>query len=271
MKVLAIVISYFPNKEDLTRNIEAFKEYVDKILIWENTPEDMAAAYRFVHDAKVFYCGSGENVGIPKALNYAWHLANEQHFDYILTMDKDSRWEGFGDFLKEAIRVESMEECVCGPYTTNARDAGLLAESETIITSGALVPVSVLNMVGGWPETFKIDCVDFDFCCKCKVYGVKSYMLNRGTLHQTFGKTILARSIRTGRYREIAGYSPQRLYYIVRNSVILKKMYSAFPLGKHLKMWLCCHASQIILHEDKKISKFTSMLRGALAGILART
>lgn len=41
-RILVILVTYKPEEEILKRNIEAFIDYVDKILIWENTPLEEA-------------------------------------------------------------------------------------------------------------------------------------------------------------------------------------------------------------------------------------
>ena len=37
-RILAIVVTYYPERDLLVRNVEAFIDHVDKVLIWENTP-----------------------------------------------------------------------------------------------------------------------------------------------------------------------------------------------------------------------------------------
>ena len=89
MKILAIVVTYYPEKNLLKKNINAFIEYVDKVLIWENTPESEKLSFRFIHDEKIEYCGDGIN-SISHALNYGWKYAKRNGYDYLLTMDQDS-------------------------------------------------------------------------------------------------------------------------------------------------------------------------------------
>ena len=45
MRILAIVVTYYPEKELLKKNISAFIDHVDKVLIWENTPEQEKLNY----------------------------------------------------------------------------------------------------------------------------------------------------------------------------------------------------------------------------------
>ena len=52
-KILAIVVTYYPEKELLERNVQAFINRVDKVLIWENTPSPDKMSYRFISHEKV--------------------------------------------------------------------------------------------------------------------------------------------------------------------------------------------------------------------------
>ena len=101
-KILAIVVTYYPERDLLEKNISAYIEYVDKVLIWENTPEEYKLQYRFVEHKKVEYCGDGIN-SISHALNHAWKYAIENGYDYLLTMDQDSLWADFSSFLNNTI------------------------------------------------------------------------------------------------------------------------------------------------------------------------
>ena len=39
IKILAILISYYPDLEQTRGNILQFIDYIDTLIIWENTPE----------------------------------------------------------------------------------------------------------------------------------------------------------------------------------------------------------------------------------------
>ena len=93
-KILAIVVTYYPERELLEKSISAFIEDVDSVLIWENTPAKDKLSYRFIRHEKVEYCGDGTN-SISHALNFAWQKARMSGYDYVLTMDQDSVWDDF--------------------------------------------------------------------------------------------------------------------------------------------------------------------------------
>ena len=108
-KILAIVVTYYPEKELLERNVQAFIDHVDKVLIWENTPSPDKLDYRFIEHEKVVYYGDGIN-SISRALNYAWEYANENGFDYLLTMDQDSYFENFDYYVSKTVLSSEAPE-----------------------------------------------------------------------------------------------------------------------------------------------------------------
>ena len=114
-RILAVVITYFPEEEQLCRNISSFIDDVDGILIWENTPADQAPKYRFVQNPKIIYMGEGNNVGIAKAFNLALSYATDKGYEYMMTMDQDSSWGNFSWYKSAIVDNFSMPNALFGP------------------------------------------------------------------------------------------------------------------------------------------------------------
>ena len=72
-KVLAVIVTYKPDKELLTKNINALQGRVEGILIWENSPEIDIRSW--LNSTGIIYQGVGRNVGISRALNFAYRYA----------------------------------------------------------------------------------------------------------------------------------------------------------------------------------------------------
>ena len=62
MKILAVIVAFRPEVEALERNLRSFADYVDKVLLWQNS------LVVFTHP-KVETVGDGTNRGIAPALN----------------------------------------------------------------------------------------------------------------------------------------------------------------------------------------------------------
>ena len=91
-RILAVVIAYYPDMELLSENMNAFVDHVEKVLVWDNTPDGdkELANQELPGKEKTERVGEGENKGISYVLNWAWHYAVEHGYDYLLTMDQDS-------------------------------------------------------------------------------------------------------------------------------------------------------------------------------------
>lgn len=268
MKILSVVVTYFPNRKLLINNINAFIDSVDKVLIWENTPENEKIHYRFVECEKIEYCGDGIN-SISHALNFAWIYAKKNGYNYILTMDQDSLWEDFCLYLNKTIFNKSMPLGIWGPNTFQQNfDKYIgLCQVDAIITSGMLLDVEIVDKIGGWNELFSIDCVDYEFCLKAKDVGVNVYLLGDCHLIQRYGTPKKVKMF--GHEAQLRNDSPARLYSIYRSLVVLMRM---FPSNLFLKRdfwdnWMGL-IKWILVFEDNRVKKVYAIFRGILSGIM---
>ena len=263
-RILSIVVTYYPDNELLRRNIGAFINDVDKILIWENTPVAKKYQYRSIKDEKIEYCGNGIN-SISCALNYAWRYAREFGYNYLLTMDQDSQWENFHDYINQTINNPSVFGGIWGPEAYGNKPKEII-ESERIITSGMLLSVELINRIGGWNETFSVDCVDDDFCLRAKIKGIKTYILGMCRLRQQYGTP--RRVSFLGRHAMINYDSPKRLYSIYKSHVILIRLY---PGNKNLKSEFRSHWISLIkwtvVFGNKPVNNLIAIIRGIFVGL----
>ena len=98
MKIAAIVVVYHAEKRILFQNIEAFASSVDTIIIWRNSPDDLAYLEKW--RSKMVFMGDGTNRYMAKPLNEAIDYCISKGYDYLLTMDQDSCWEDFNRFIE---------------------------------------------------------------------------------------------------------------------------------------------------------------------------
>ena len=268
--ILAIIVTYFPEKELLERNFNAFIDSVDKVLIWENTPSEKREDYRFIHHEKAEYCGDGIN-SISHALNYAWRYAQAGKYDYLLTMDQDSCFENFPYYLEQTIHNANAPE---GIYTPPIKEKPIeftkdLVEIERPITSGMLIPVNLINKIGGWDEEFKIDSVDDEFCLHAHLLGIKIFAVKDIVMQHRLGNPETRNFL--GHTITLRNYPPSRLYGFFRNNFILAKKYPQYPyVRKDLKDNLKNQLIWITLLEDNKTRKIASIIRGCIAGLSKR-
>ena len=236
------------------------------MLIWENSQESEKLQYRFIQNEKVEYCGDGVN-SISRALNYAWKYASENGYDYLLTMDQDSVWDDFHGFLNETVYNPSAPKGIWGP---NAYYNYFIevAACDYIITSGMLLPIEMVNYIGGWDENFEIDGLDDEFCLRAKQKGVQAYYWGACRLNQRYGNPERAKLFGKALNVELRNYSPSRLYSIYKNHIILIRK---FPNERSLKydfkhVWLP-NIFLIAMFEKHRIKKLFSICKGIIDGI----
>ncbi len=267
--ILAVVVTYFPEEELLKKNIGAFIDNVDKVLIWENTPHERRMDYRFIRHEKVEYHGDDIN-SISHALNYAWQYAQENGYDHLLTMDQDSCFENFHDYLRHTIYNANAPE---GIYTPPIKEMNIEANEEFVeiqrpITSGMLLPVCLINKIGGWDEEFKIDAVDDEFCLHAHALGIKIFLVKDIVMDHRLGNPEKRKLL--GHKVILKNYPPSRLYGIYKNNILLIRKFPQFSyIRDDFKGWLR-YIVWILLYEDNKARKFISILRGCFSGLTKR-
>lgn len=265
--VLVVVVTYYPEQNLLKSNINAYLPYVDKIIIWENTPSKDARNYRYFQNDKIEYQTTGENIGISVALNRVLRYAKENEYEYILTMDQDSRFEDFGTYIEKVFLKFSTEDCIVGPVT-NADQLfdDFIPISGYIINSGLIAKVDTLLSIGGYCEDFKVDAIDLELCLRAHANNVPVYRYMGSHLIQQFGSpsevTILGRKIVT------CGYSPFRLKGIFRNHIITYRKYnhSQYVLSL-IKVYYRHLIPGIICIDKHKFKKLWSIVKGTFEGI----
>ena len=274
MKILAIVVTYYPEKDLLISNINAFLDDVDRVLVWENTPCEEKCKYRFIEHEKVNYCGDGNN-SISRALNYAWRYAKENDYNYILTMDQDSILYNFKAMKNYAIN-HLYEKIIIGPYleTYNtvlhpsiSNKSSCAVKVESLITSGTLIYVEVLDVVNGYDDNLVIDGIDTDLCLRSNLHSIYSYQIPNCSLIQRFGEPKIGHFM--GKRHLYSSYSPVRLMGILRSHIYLMRKYKSmsFEMRKYIiQHYIINKLFEIILFEDHKVAKVSAMLNGIYQG-----
>lgn len=268
-KILAVIVTYHPERELLQSNVYSLLDGVDKIVIWENSPNEGIRSW--LNSDKIVYLSEGKNVGISKALNVAWKYAINEDFTHLLTMDQDSCFGNFIEFRNTCFQYDKEDKCVFGPLVTPLKD--IRPENEIfevpinnyLITSGMLIPISVLDKVGGYNENFMVDVVDLDFNLRVFRHGFKILKNHNGVLVQHFG-TPSAKKL-FGKTYVCSNYSPFRLYGIFRNHTILYRETKDSFVKKQIKIYFNHYIPRIILWENSKYKKIKAIIKGLFDGI----
>ncbi len=272
MKVIAIVTCYNPTPDLLVKSVASYADHVDKLLIWRNSILPKELELELSGRYKAEFRGDGTNAGIPAALNVAWKEAVTENYDCLLTMDQDSIWHEFEAYLSQA-STNGLSTCFYSPTfkmmgETPHPQSTILTPLDITITSGMLIPISVLNLVGGWDECFKIDAVDVEFCLHARSLGIQCWRCGAGWLEHRLGDRHQATFF--GIHFYTYNYSAERLYSTYRNHIIAFRRYKGAISKKARNTFvrICIYRQpvRILLGEKDKWAKLTAILRGIRDG-----
>lgn len=253
-KIVAVVITYNPDIASFKTLLEILAPQVAKIYIVDNSPNFNDSTFfslssSNINHEHITFLRLGENFGIATALNIGIEIAISEEMEFILLSDQDSQPEknmvrnlfsAYSALAKEGLRVGAVGPTVTDLYTSltypfQAQIPGHFfyghrapnpydphVEALTLITSGTLIPVSVLREVGGMREDFFIDQVDIEWCHRARAKGYRLFGTNWAKLYQRMGEERLL--VWYLRWRFESAYKPLRIYYRLRNFVALWKL-----------------------------------------------
>lgn len=269
--ILGVVITYNPNLDLLKKNIASFIGSVNAVIIIDNGSKTIEALFQLESD-KIKVLSNKSNLGIADGLNQALLYAQENHFDFILTMDQDSFFEsttvpdlllGFKNHTT-AIVCPSLKDMNSHHVVTVSEE---YAEIFTTITSGSLCDVAILKSVGGFDSKMFIDYVDFELCLRLQKKGFKIIRSRNSVLCHHLGESKIERFL--GIPIICTHHSPLRRFYYARNKIyIYKKYFFTFPLFVIRDVLSFGKTILIILFFEKlKTEKMKMIVKGMWHGL----
>ena len=262
MRIAACVIIYHPDIELLHRNIAAFIDDVERVIIYRNSTEELNLNEEW--KCKTVFLGDGENHYMAQALNECFIYCRRQGYDYLLTMDQDSVWEDFHSFTETVSRHLSSDVVIYAPNINHqlSEDHDVVT-IESAITSGSLHNVQVVQQLGGFREDYKIYWVDGEFCHRARLAGYRILALPAYNMQQQFGHE---RRMAFGWL--CADYTPTSYYYLFRNMLWMRREYSNHPSMKCICYTSIIYIRSILFGEDHKWNKLKAVARGFRDGML---
>lgn len=277
-KVVAIIISYNPDN-NLLDSVNLLKNQVEKIIIVDNgSKKEKVKNINLIRDIdkeKIEVIFNEENLGIATALNIGVKEGLKQGYNWILTMDQDSKcsdnmvkkmfevYNGidekerrdilsiFPNFVDE--RIQSIEEnSDMSPYEYVDAD----------ITSGNLLKAEVFDKVGFFDDSLFIDLVDTDFCMKLNEKNIKMIKVRDAILYHSLGESQSVKSV-FGKFNT-SNHSALRRYYMTRNRFYTWEKYkdlNSFTLNRDKKLFKK-EFVKIILGEKDKMNKIKMVFKG---------
>ncbi len=267
-KIAAVVVMY--NYDDrIINNIESYINQVDNIFVYDNSEaqnEDLAKKVNALPRISYYY--NNDNLGIGKVLNMGAQKAVGEGFEYILTMDQDSRATPgmVRKLLVETQKKDLSPIGIISPFHTNLRDHAPKNKSTqevmSVMTSGNLLNLQAFQEAGPFKEDFFMDYIDHEYCLRLNSKGFKVLRVNRAILKHQLGEGTSRRFF----FKRLltTNHSALRQYYITRNRLFVAKEYRK-KFRSHCYQDLRSFffsILKIIFFEKYKAKKLSMILRG---------
>ena len=287
-RVCAVVVTFRPDLETASKVFDAVRPQVDELLVFDNASGSgfdalfEAEAARGSHVLR-----SPDNIGIGAAINRAAGWAIGSGCTHLLMLDQDSVLEsGAVQVLFDAL--ERLGAAAVGPQFRDARSGqlapfvkigfpfneklqggpGQVVEADFLITSGTLVNLQDFIASGGLDEGIFIDNVDLEWSFRMRHRGGRLYGVCDARMRHAIGDRLAWRGLkRSG----VILHSPLRLYYIMRNRVLL------YRRAETPAIWIAQDVPRLLLRfvgtglfVSPRLRYLREMVRGLADGIRGR-
>ncbi len=241
--VCAVLVTHHPDLAVLAEQIDALAPQVGHVVLVDNASPDPHLRELCAGHAGMSLLALGENLGLATALNAGIARAREiDGVSQVLLMDQDSvpapdmvpalqaALAGVASRGKVAAvgpRFRDMREAVDAPFVRirfpfNRKlrcDGSCEAiRCDFLISSGCLIPLAVIDALGGMEDALFIDNVDLEWCFRATSAGHALYGVCTAHMRHRLGA---GRQRVPGFRRGIVVHAPRRLFYMMRNRVLL--------------------------------------------------
>lgn len=232
-KISVVYVTYHPNKETLKRSIESISEQVDRVIVVDNTPQNIEEHCVGKNIKSIFL---GENMGIAYAQNTGIREAMREGAEFVILSDQDSIYPQ--DYVRKMLEPFETGENIAAvaplfrDTNQNRQSEGFIVKNyffakrvfpvggrvEVLhaIASGKLIDARVLSSVGMMREELFIDWVDLEWCWRAQKEGYKII----GNADVKITHTLGDKAVNIG-FRDVNLRSFVRHYYMTRNAFYL--------------------------------------------------
>lgn len=284
----AVVVTYNPDIGALLKLVSQLNKETDFIVIDNGSDSiDELAASITVYKRCIELLRLGENEGLAKALNRGISWAKSRNYEYVFLFDQDSSLcdlfvERMIKTHVEASRLSKKGIAVVGPRIINPQTMRQtpfklfskifwrtdryfegqekLFIADFLITSGSLLPLSLIDEIGDMKESYFIDNVDLEWCFRAKSLGFDLIGTDHAVLYHAIGERSSNPLVKSGL---VAQHNPSRTYYSSRNRIHL---YGAdySPWGWKLRDMIrfTLKASWLLISSSQRAQYFRNIRSG---------
>ena len=290
--VCAVIVTYQPESAALFALIDAVMPQVGAVVVVDNASDGIWQQTIQHNKPDITLLRQPCNVGLAVAQNAGIDWARAHGYSHVLLLDQDSEpGEGMVAALLATLKMLSFDSKVgaVGPRFHDKREdrdapfvrigfprsQKLWCESDTqsiacdfLISSGALIPIAVLDQVGAMDAGLFIDNVDMEWSFRARAKGYALYGVCSAAMHHHLGDDRRALPFGVGK---IVVHGPSRLYYMMRNRLRLYGMRHT-PL-----VWTAQDIPRVLVKLflfgvliGPRLRNLRFMLRGLWDGLLGR-
>lgn len=279
LEVAGVVIAFLPSKENIIQLIETCKVFKNVYLV-NNSPEvnivNTIVKLNLKLPLNLIIYDNPTNLGIAQALNLGISLAQKELYNWVVTLDQDSK------FTSECLNKMTIAYSVLNDEniasinpliinhgqipTLNNNDNNI--DIDSCITSGNLLNIKAWQMVGGFEDSLFIDWVDYELSLRLRKYNYRLIQANSARLNHELGEVSKFKLFNHYILHDI--HSPIRIYYISRNNFyILSNYLFKFPkdcLKTSKDAWVKKLVKTLIF-QDNKVKNLKMISSGLWDGI----
>jgi rhamnosyltransferase len=288
-RTYAVIVAHRPELELFRKVVSAAEAQADRVLIFDNaSPSAELHDYYDSIAGRVDIERSSENVGIGAAVNVAIARAGESGYSQLLILDQDSVIDDkLLGALSSVLRQRGNQAAAVGPQFYDVRTGevapfirvgfpmsrklfggpGQVVECDFLISSGSLVSLAAVRAIGGMDEGLFIDNVDLEWSFRARARGFRLFGVCDARMAHQIGEHVQIPVL--GRQTI---HSPTRLYYIMRNRVLL------YRRRETPTVWVAQDVPRVLLKFLKmglfvapRRAYIRAMLRGLADGLRGRS
>lgn len=244
-KSALITVTY--NKVPNLENFEKAAEYVDYVIVCDNSTDSKVISYLegfCAHKQGFIFLKNNANLGISKAYNKAVAYARELGVFWLYFFDDDANFDvAWLDVAKRSwleLEQRGVPVGLLAPIVSNdsrylGSSVGMRGRYSTIssaITSGLFTNVDAFNLCGGYNPDYFVDWADLELCLRVRRSGRLVVRLNEVFVFQTFGRNLNNGSLRN---RLINAYIKLSSVFSLRlnKSNTLSTSYSVYSVSRY--------------------------------------
>jgi rhamnosyltransferase len=291
--VCAVVVVYQPKLNILKLQLDLLVPQVATVVLVNNGCSESLSSWvaKQCFSSVPVIVGSGSNVGIAAAQNIGVAHCKLLGATHVVFFDQDSQpsenlvsilFEAALDLKRKSVLVGAVapqySDSNSGVYSGFAR-LGLLGhrkiifdanescvEADFFISSGMLIPVSTIDLVGGADESLFIDHVDTEWCFRARSLGYRLFGVPEAKLVHCLGS--FRQRVWFLRWRSVPYHAPFRYYYMFRNALLLMQRDYVPLRWKVSEVGRCFRAFIFFsLFSKNRLKCIKEMCRGVVDGV----